>query len=160
LGGLSNEASSVTDEFPKYYSHTRNDIGTAFGAFPFTVSPDAPYIKVTTLAGLAIDRNDHGDNSLLKEPGAIAVTPAGDIYVADTEHHQIRLLSPGGSVTMFAGTGKDGYKDGPAAMAQFKEPRGIAYDISRKVLYVADTGNRRIRMIGADGMVSTIAGSG
>ena len=64
-------------------------------------------------------------------------------------------------VTILAGTGEAGFAGdgGPAASAQLNSPSGLAVD-SQGNLYVADTGNGRIRMIGSDGMMRTIAGNG
>jgi DNA-binding beta-propeller fold protein YncE len=63
-----------------------------------------------------------------------------------------------GVVVTIAGTGQPGFADGPALSAQFKSPRGIAVD-AQGTLYVADTGNKRIRRIKA-GQVLTVAGIG
>ena len=63
------------------------------------------------------------------------------------------------SVTTLAGSGASGYADGTGKDAQFNGPQGMALGDDEKVLYIADTGNNRIRKI-ASGVVTTLAGSG
>jgi DNA-binding beta-propeller fold protein YncE len=60
-------------------------------------------------------------------------------------------------VQTLAGSGEDGFADGPASAARFSQPTGIAVDLEGKV-YVADTGNNRIRVI-SGGQVTTLAGT-
>jgi len=60
--------------------------------------------------------------------------------------------------TVLAGSGT-GFADGPSAVAQFNNPRGIAV-AGDGGIYVADADNHRIRRIAPDGTVSTVAGSG
>jgi hypothetical protein len=76
--------------------------------------------------------------------------------VADTGNHAIRRIGTDGQVTTLAG-GEQGHADGPAAQARFDAPMGIAVDAQGQV-YVADTFNDRIRVIGTDGNVRTLAG--
>ncbi|MBC3919915.1 gluconolaconase [Undibacterium sp. CY18W] len=90
-------------------------------------------------------------------PSGIAFDGKGNLLVADTGNHAIRRISPDGIVTTLAGNGKPGYHDGAGAEAQFNGPVGIAVDAAGNV-YVADTYNDRIRKIGPDGQVSTLAG--
>jgi hypothetical protein len=93
-------------------------------------------------------------------PSAIAVTSRGDLIVVDAHNHRIRKVSSStGQVTTVAGTGQPGYSDGNAAVATFKQPFGLAVDTADNV-YVADTGNNRIRKISNTGVVTTIAGDG
>ncbi len=127
------------------------DIGT----FSFTLLPDPPFAKVTTLA--ASDKA----HDVFKDPSGVAVIAStGAVVVADRSHHQIKVVAPNGQVTILAGSGKPGLADGVGAQATFKEPRGIAVDDTRKVIYIADTGNNVIRRITYDGTVTTFAGSG
>jgi len=64
------------------------------------------------------------------------------------------------SVRTLAGTGVAGNLDGPGDRAEFMFPAGIAYDASDGSIYVADAAGQRIRRVSADGVVSTVAGSG
>jgi uncharacterized protein (TIGR03437 family) len=89
----------------------------------------------------------------------LALDAAGSIYVPDQVSSRILRLS-NGVVTTFAGTGLVGFggDGGPAAGAQFNLPAGLAFDPGGN-LYVADSGNKRIRRI-ISGTVSTFAGNG
>jgi uncharacterized protein (TIGR03437 family) len=91
----------------------------------------------------------------------VAVDLAGNVYVADAGLHSIERIDSHGKVTTLAGTGAAGFAGdgGPAESAQLNSPSGLAID-SQGNLYIADTGNSRIRMIGSDGMMRTIAGNG
>ena len=65
----------------------------------------------------------------------------------------------GTMIEEFAGDGRIGFSDGPAKLARFNNPQGLAVD-SEGNLYIADTGNNCIRKITLDGIVSTVAGTG
>ncbi len=71
----------------------------------------------------------------------------------------LQKLTSEPTVTTFAGSGRPGIADGPAAQAEFMGPEGIAYD-KYGDLYVADTPAQRIRMVDPHGNVTTVAGSG
>lgn len=108
--------------------------------------------NVTTIAG-------DGSPLVLSDPFGVAVAEDGTIYVADAgESNRIRKLSPDGSVTTLAGGG-EGFADGAGAAASFNTPSALALGPDGN-LYVADTGNNRIRKITPDGKVSTVAGNG
>lgn len=86
-----------------------------------------------------------GDKAQFHGPSAVAVDHAGYVYVADTGNHRIRRVAPDGTTTTLAG-GAVGLKDGQGAEAAFNGPTGIALGADGTI-YVADAGNRRIRMI-------------
>jgi sugar lactone lactonase YvrE len=117
---------------------------------------------VTTLAGdgsPSFRDAAQPKQSAFADPFGIAVTDDGMIYVADAgESNRIRKLAPDGSVTTLAGS-VEAYADGPGTQAAFNTPSGLALD-SKGNLFVADTGNNRIRKITPEGLVSTVAGEG
>jgi len=92
-----------------------------------------------------------------RNPTGVAVDALGNVYVADSDNHCVRLIS-GGTVSTAAGTGLEGFLDGDAGIAQFASPSDVAVDLDGRVL-VADRDNHRLRRI-HDGQVITLAGSG
>ena len=94
-----------------------------------------------------------------RAPDDVAVDEAGNLYIADEQNNRIRRVNPSGTISTFAGTGEQGFAGdgGPAVEAQLAGPRGVAVDIAGN-LYIADTGNHRIRKVDASGTISTIAG--
>ena len=101
-----------------------------------------------------------GNQARFYGPEAAAADKAGNIYVADYWNHSIRKITPTGQVTTLAGQPgffNGGFADGVGPMARFYNPTGVAVDDVGDV-YVADTGNNRIRKITPFGMVTTIAG--
>ncbi len=120
---------------------------------------------ITTVAGggtnyYQVKDNISATNSTLFSPYGLAVDAAGNLFVADTQNHRIRKVTPGGIITTVAGSGIAGYYgDGlSATAANLNYPDGIAVDASNN-LYIADTGNSRIRKVSSSGTISTVAGS-
>lgn len=141
-----------------------NSSGTAYGAaVQFTTSSALSGLitTVSTLAGSATAgyNNGLGAAAQFNNPGGVAVDAAGNIYVADSFNNRIRMITPGGTASAFAGKGTLGYTEGAAADAEFYGPQGVAADGAGNI-YVADLGNNVIRKITAGGGVSTFAGSG
>src|SRR5215813_8334598 len=119
--------------------------------------------SASTWAGVGAPgfRNDPSrTQATFADPFGVAVAPDGTVYVSDSgDNNRIRKITSEGKVETFAGNGQEAFADGPGLQAAFNTPSGLAIDASGN-LYVADTGNNRIRKITAQGMVSTIAGDG
>jgi len=115
---------------------------------------------VTTVAGGGKRGFVDGASAVARfdEPSAVAVSPTGELYVADTKNSAIRRIDLNGHVVTIAGQGSAGFADGPAVAARFAEPEGIVLRADGALL-IADSGNHRIRMI-SGGSVTTVAGSG
>jgi sugar lactone lactonase YvrE len=97
----------------------------------------------------------------LETPTGIAVAPDGTVFFTEFYAHRIRRLDADGRLTTFAGTGVPGFTgdDNPALSARLRNPTGLAIADGR--LYVADTGNNRIRVIDlTTGIITTAAGAG
>ncbi|HWF07133.1 MAG TPA: NHL repeat-containing protein [Bryobacteraceae bacterium] len=97
----------------------------------------------------------------LVDCSGIAADSAGNLYVADTHNRRIRKISTSGIITTVAGNGVNDYAgDGGSALnAALSNPLGVAIDGSGN-LYIADTGNDRIRKVAPAGLIISIAGNG
>ena len=118
---------------------------------------------ITTVAGNGAYRfsGDGGPvtSASLDQPQGVAADSAGNLYIADTFNHRIRKVS-GGTITTVAGNGVGGFSGdgGPATNASLRLPSGVAVD-STGTLYIADTGNSRIRKV-SGGTITTVVGNG
>jgi DNA-binding beta-propeller fold protein YncE len=120
-----------------------------------------PEGSVTTLAGdgTAGWRDGAASNAQFNAPVGVAVDARGErVYVADTYNDRIRLITTtDGQVTTVAGGSAPGYADGAGVSgALFDTPCALALAADGS-LFVADTGNRRLRKLSPDGQVSTLA---
>lgn len=93
----------------------------------------------------------------LSLPAKVAVDKFGGLFITESAANRIVRATLDGRLTIVAGTGESGYEDGSVGTARFSLPLGIAVD-EAGTLYVADSGNGRIRKITPDGQVSTLAG--
>jgi sugar lactone lactonase YvrE len=96
----------------------------------------------------------------LSGPTGLAIDATGALLVADTGNHAIRRVVPGGAITTLAGTlGRMGLggEGVPAAGSALASPSGVSAIGAQ--IYVADTGNNRIRQFTSGGMIATVAGS-
>jgi len=128
--------------------------GTTFTDFNFNY--EIIDIQVSTFAGSDPGFADgNGTNAEFRSPINMVLDTTGNLFVADA--FAIRKITPNGDVTTFAGRDEPGYADGPGASAQFTSINGIATD-SDNNLYIADSGNHKIRRVTPSGIVSTLAG--
>jgi trimeric autotransporter adhesin len=138
------------------YSRLNKSLGLAlvFGA----IAAAQPQYLVTTVAGGAVQPTPvPALSAAITQPQRVTVDGSGNVYF--TASNAVFKLTAG-TVTLVAGTGRTGYAGdgGPAALAQFNNPQGIAVDHAGNI-YVADTGNSLIRIITPDGNINLFAGN-
>jgi uncharacterized protein (TIGR03437 family) len=138
----------------------------------FYVTDDEPRILKITPAGVTsiVAGNGHdgysGDggsasSAMISEPTGVGVDASGNVYFTDFNNNRIRKVAfPSGTVSTIAGSGAFVFAgdNGPALAAAF-DPYDIAVDL-RSNIYVADRVNNRVRKIGTDGNITTVAGNG
>ena len=94
----------------------------------------------------------------------VAVTPSGDVYIADTWNFCVRkIVAKTGRISTVIGTGKKGFSGdgGPSGKATFTNVMCITMNAAHDKIYIADIGNRRIRVADLKtGKVRTLAGNG
>ncbi len=107
-----------------------------------------PTRQVTTVAGNGILGFSDGMSaqSRLNFPTGITTDAQGNVIVADTYNHAVRMLAPDGRVTTLAGNNVAGFQDGIAAVVQFNHPTDVAVGPDGRI-YVADRQNHRIRVL-------------
>ena len=91
----------------------------------------------------------------------VAVSNDGAVYFASIENNNVRKIDPAGTISTLTGNGSRGYSGdgGPAIRAQLSGPWDI--DVARDgTVFIADTGNNRIRRVDTLDRIDTVAGSG
>ncbi len=125
---------------------------------------------ITTIAGTGEEASS-GDggpatDAALAMPVGLAIDAAGNVYVAEALGNRVRRIDPDGIISTYAGTGEAGFAGdgGPAGDARLDftyEPPGpwfgaLALTIDAEGnLYIADTGNNRIRLVDSSGTITT-----
>jgi len=172
-GGGPNHVAATTANMPYPVSTAVDSSGNYYIVTQSTNPPQNRVFEVNTSGVLTIVGGNGltgyiGDggsalNAEFNYPQAIAVSPSGDLYIADTNNCAIRIISKAtGAIGSFAGNGACGYfgDGGPAAEAQLNYPSGLAFDRAGN-LYIADTANEAVRKVDAStGIITTIAGTG
>lgn len=163
----------------------KDDYGLPVGGLQDGLAADARFNQPK---GLAVDQDgtiyvaDFGNGAVrvidksglvttlvkgLNSPSDLVLGNSGELYVTETLNHRILRVDKSGKWSVLAGGGYEtrnnwlfgGYADGLGERAQFNEPSGLALGPEGS-LYVADTGNQRIRLVSPEGEVTTLAGSG
>ncbi|MBI4551402.1 MAG: choice-of-anchor D domain-containing protein [Candidatus Latescibacteria bacterium] len=126
---------------------------------------------ITTIAGTGNAFGPLGDGGPATQasfynPTSLFVDETRNLYFTDQGGHRIRKVDSNGIITTIAGSGPTGYENGSfagdgglATQARLDSPSGLFVDKTGN-LYLADTGNQRIRKVDTNGVITTIAGSG
>ncbi|MCY1019272.1 HNH/endonuclease VII fold putative polymorphic toxin [Pyxidicoccus sp. MSG2] len=126
------------------------------------ITPDGRLVRV---AGNGLSGNAPDGVPALQAPlgdlWGIAVGPDGSVYVADRANHRVRRISPDGILSTLAGNGEYTFHGdgGPATQAALWSPIAVAVGPDGSV-YIADFNNLRVRRVGTDGIIRTVAGNG
>lgn len=131
----------------------------------FSMAPEGPLTHISGIT--AKDYKGDGqtaEHAVYNDMHNLAVTPAGDIYIADTWNNVIRKIDHQTKlVSTVAGTGAKGYggDDGPALKAKFNGVFCISLNHANDKIYIADLSNKRVRMLDLKThIVSNVAGNG
>ena len=120
---------------------------------------------ITTVAGTGVRGSPTPDapatESNLAGPRGVLVTRGGDLLISSTNARRVIRVDEGGVVRTYAGTGFFGFEGdgGPASEAELNFPVGLAED-SEGSIYIADNNDQRIRKVGSDSIINTVAGNG
>jgi sugar lactone lactonase YvrE len=124
----------------------------------------APDGSVEVLAGTGTaDFGGDGKPAIqakLNSPHALAYSPSGELYVADSANNRVRKIATDGTIVTVAGPGGATLGDGGLATdASLLYPTGLAFDAQGN-LYIAENGGNRLRRVDAgSGVIHTLAGS-
>jgi len=120
---------------------------------------------ITTVAGTgpAAFAGDGGPaaSAALNAPSDVAPLAGGGFLIADTGNNRIRRVTADGTITTVAGAGPAGFggDGGPAGKALLNAPEGVAAFADGSIA-IADAGGERVRLVGVDGTIRTLAGTG
>jgi hypothetical protein len=181
-GPLATITTTGSADVPLMPTVAADTAGNAFVAYNGTsggiVEEVTPSGQTHTVAGGGSDLLFHVDGvpataEDLAVLNGIAVDGAGNVFVSengwegsrdgfDATDSRIRRIGPKGKIATVAGTGTPGLSGdgGKGTAARLNAPMGLAVNVNTGVLFIADTGNHRIRRLTPDGIISTFAGGG
>ena len=123
----------------------------------------SPNGKIKTIAGTG-DSNYFGDGgpatkAAFRDPAAITLDTAGNLYVADAANNMVRKIDTKGIISTIAGTGKhkDSGDGGPALKASLRSVDSLVFNPAGE-LHIVETNTHHIRKIKKDGTIVTVAG--
>jgi uncharacterized protein (TIGR03437 family) len=169
-----NGVAAFTGDGPATANSINQPTGVAFDAFGNMLLADTNNVRLrrVTPDGTMITIAGTGQNGASGDGGpAINATffclvravgdRNGNIFIADQCNHRVRKITPGGTVSTFAGTGAQGFNGDniPATSAMLNNPTAVAVDPAGNV-YFSDQFNHRIRKVDTNGVITTIAGTG
>jgi sugar lactone lactonase YvrE len=119
---------------------------------------------VTTFAGRGKGYGGDGgpaSQALLADPKTLSMAAGDNLYFVDMGNDVVRRIDKSGTITTVAGTGVGGFSGdgGPATAAMLKGPKGV-WATPKGEVYIADTGNQRVRRVDASGTITTVTGVG
>ena len=132
---------------------------TAVGSYDYTLTCQGSNASIAGTATLSVE-TAAGTTATARfnYPSALVVDSAGNLFVADTNSHTVRRITPTNAVTTVAGlAGSAGSANGTGVTARFSGPHGIAVDAA-DTLHVADTNNHTVRTVTPAAAVTTLAG--
>ena len=111
--------------------------------------------------GIGVGDGGPATQAELGVPEGVAVGPDGRVYISEVVGARVRRVDASGIITTVAGTGTPGFSGdgGPATSAMLSDPHGVAV-APDGTLYIADRSNHRIRRVDANGIITTVAGTG
>jgi len=120
---------------------------------------------ISTIAGNgtagSIGDGGPATNAELSTPAGIAFDKAGNLYIGEIGNNKVRVVTPAGIITTFAGTGTPGFSgdNGPASAAELYHCNYLQFDRYGNLI-IADNGNQRLRKVNTQGIITTILGTG
>lgn len=144
--GLMNGSDSYTSFSTKnpevlYLAYTNNHC-----VYSYNIKTGA-HTLIAGISGKAGYIDGNGASAMLNEPRQLILDENDDMYIADTNNHCIRKVTPDGKVSTVIGQpGKSGYQDGSPDMALFNRPFGVCIN-KEGIIYVADFENQCIRRL-------------
>jgi len=129
------------------------------------VVPPVGCNQVSTVAGSGAPKTGVGDGgpalvASLSNPTGVFLDAAGNMYIADQNNSRVRFVDvTSGLISTITGASQGRGDSGPASLATFNNPRGVAVDSAGNV-YIGDSFNQKVRKVSTAGIVTTLAGTG